>query len=420
MRSFSASIAVVLAFIFNTLVGPDAYGEVAFINSVTLILGVTVSLGVDRLLLRHVVIVRGVEYPSRALAMAKIFSQRLLLISTLVVIAVLGVAYVFLDRHLWLPLAIALPVVPLTALTRVRQGILNGMGYIRESQSPEYVFRPIFLTLVASVILVGDFQSIRTPEGVACLLSLAALCSFAYGTLLLRKRTKVGTDPDPNGPSLVRGLGWGRESILLLLFSVAWVANSQLGTILVRYLHTSFAAGTYDFLNKASEVVGFSSIAVSAMVAPKIAQSYSGQSHEKLGLLMRQARLLGLTLAVPLSLGVLGIWCLGAHWLGRDAAATFLPLAVLCVGQIIFAALGPMAILAAMTGHAAVSATAIGAASLLLVPLSYALTRNWGLLGAACAQSAALVAWSVAIFVVSRSWLPHGHKHTEPVSQSQL
>ena len=413
MRSFSASIAVLLAFIFNTLVGPDAYGEVAFINSVTLVLGVTVSLGADRLLVRHVVIVRGAEYPSRALAMAKIFSQRLLLISTLVVIAVLGVAYVLLDRRLWVPLAIALPVVPLTALTRVRQGILNGMGYVRESQSPEYVFRPIFLTLLASAMLVGNFQSVRTPEGVAFLLSLAALCSFAYGAFLLRNRTKVGAAPDHNGPSLVRGLGWGRESVLLLLFNVAWVANSQLGTILVRYLHTSFDAGTYDFLNKAAEVVGFSSIAVGAMVAPKIAQSYSGQSHEKLGLLMRQARILGLTLAVPLSLGVLGIWFLGARWVGRDAAASFLPLVVLCVGQIIFSALGPMAVLAVMTGHTAVSATAIGAASLLLVPLAYALTRNWGLLGAAYAQSAALVAWSVAIFVVSRSWPPHGNKHTD-------
>ena len=413
MRSFSASIAAGLAFIFNTLVGPEAYGDVAFINSVTLVLGVTVSLGVDRLLLRHVVIVRGAEHPSRALEMAKIFSQRLLLISTLVVIAVLGVAYVFLDRRLWVPLAIVLPVVPLTALTRVRQGILNGMGYVRESQSPEYVFRPIFLTVLAAAMLVGNFQSVRTPAGVAFLLSLAALCSFAYGAFLLRNRTKVGTTPDPNGPSLVRGLGWGRESVLLLLFNVAWVANSQLGTLLVRYLHTSFDAGTYDFLNKAAEVVGFSSIAVGAMVAPKIAQSYAEQSHEKLGLLMRQARILGVTLAVPLSLGILGMWCLGARWVGRDATASFLPLVVLCVGQIIFSALGPMAVLAVMTGHTAVSATAIGAASLLLVPLSYALTRNWGLLGAAYAQSAALVAWSVAIFVVSRSWLSHGHKHTD-------
>jgi len=78
MRSFSASIAVLLAFIFNTLVGPEAYGEVAFINSVTLVLGVIVSLGVDRLLVRHVVSVRGAAHPARARAMAKIFSQRLL------------------------------------------------------------------------------------------------------------------------------------------------------------------------------------------------------------------------------------------------------------------------------------------------------------------------------------------------------
>ena len=116
----------------------------------------------------------------------------------------LGVAYVLLDRRLWVPFAIALPVVPLTALTRVRQGILNGMGYVRESQSPEYVFRPIFLTLLASAILVGNFQSIRTPEGVAFLLSLAALCSFAYGAFLLRNRTKVGAAPDHNGPSLFK------------------------------------------------------------------------------------------------------------------------------------------------------------------------------------------------------------------------
>ena len=398
---------------FNTLVGPEAYGDVAFINAVTLVLGVTVSLGADRLLLRHVVLVRGAEHPSRALAMAKIFSQRLLLISTLVVIAVLGGAYVFLDRRLWVLLAIALPVVPLTALTRVRQGILNGMGYVRESQSPEYVFRPIFLTLLASALLVGNFQSVRTPAAVACLLSFAALCSCAYGALLLRNRTKVGADPDPNSLSLVRGLGWGRESVLLLVFNVAWVANSQLGTILVRSLHTAFAAGTYDFLNKAAEVVGFSSIAVGAMVAPKIAQSYARQSQETLGLLMRQARILGVTLAVPLSLGVLGIWFLGARWVGRDATASFLPLVVLCVGQIIFSALGPMAVLAVMTGHTAVLATAIGAASLLLVPLAYVLTRHWGLLGTAYAQSAALVAWSVAIFVRSRSWPTHGNKHAD-------
>jgi O-antigen/teichoic acid export membrane protein len=246
-------------------------------------------------------------------------------------------------------------------------------------------------------------------------LSLAALCSFAYGAVLLRHRTKVGAAPDHNGLRLVRGLGWGREAMLLLLFNIAWVVNAQLGTMLVRSLHTSFDAGTYDFLNKAAEVVSFSSIAVGAIVAPKIAQSYAEQRHETLGLLMRQARILGLTLAVPLSLGVLGMWFLGARWVGRDATTSFLPLVVLCGGQIIFAALGPMAVLAIMTGHTAVLATAIGAASVLLVPLAYALTRHWGLLGTAYAQSAALVAWSIAILVMSRSWSSHGNTYTDTV-----
>jgi O-antigen/teichoic acid export membrane protein len=99
---------------------------------------------------------------------------------------------------------------------------------------------------------------------------------------------------------------------------------------------------------------------------------------------------------------------IGSQWFlllfGRDFTGGQTPLTILCIGQLVNAAMGSVGYLLIMTGHGRDAAVGIAAGAGVNLLLSALLIPHWGVNGAAAASAIGLIVWNVvlAVFVWKR------------------
>ena len=83
---------------------------------------------------------------------------------------------------------------------------------------------------------------------------------------------------------------------------------------------------------------------------------------------------------------------------GAEYESAYVPLLILCTGQLVNAAMGSVASLLNMTGHERDTMVIIVAGAILNVILNFCLTPVWGMTGAAVATAATLVVWNLVMW----------------------
>jgi O-antigen/teichoic acid export membrane protein len=398
LQGASGAMAFVLAVLLARLLGSEGYGLYALSFAWASLLTTPAILGLDRFLVRGIAVyeVRGQWSLMRGLLLRS--NQLVLLASGAIAVCGALAASAWLSPSLRPPFAVAMLLIPLTALTLLRQGTMQGFGRVVSGQLPEYLIRPSLILLgVMALGLAG--HGLLTPTTALAANVMGVAVAFGVGVVLLRRALPVAMrTADP--AFLTRR--WLGAALPMMLVSGVWMANNYAATLVVGTLHGSRAAGVYSAVQKGAEVIVLVLAATNMALAPAIARLHA--SGDRAGLELATERMARATFmaSAPIGLAFIALPGLYLGLFGAGFGSGRTALVIIAAGQLVNAAAGPAGNVLMMTGHQRTAVWGVTVGLLTNVALAFALVPTLGVSGGAIAFALSLVLWNTALVAMAR------------------
>lgn len=302
------------------------------------------------------------------------------------------------------PLALA---VPFTAATEVARAALRAMGKALPSVLSDSVFAPairlmtgLWATAVAAsprAVAVGYL----TTEAIVWLLTLAMLWRLA-----------------PRGRSTGPVQGLFRFSLAMSLNRVIIYSNNQTEVAVLGFLAPTLTLGVFGAARRMSILIGSLLTSITVLFNPLVADLHHRERLSDLDELFKTSTRWLFTLGLPV--------CLVEVLFSRDIMRVFgpgfeagaVPLVILAVGQLVNVGTGTVAAVLAMAGRAKITLFNSVLFLVFSISLDLLLIPPYGLIGAAVANSSAVVAVNVLrVYQVRRAVAvsPYDRRFLRPV-----
>ena len=399
-----AGLGFATALVLARMLGAAEYGAYAFAISFAYVLLIPALLGHNTLAVKEASALMAVQAWGRLHAFLAGARTRVLLSSLLMVVG--GLGFLLLQGEQLSPSTrgasmVALALVPANALLRLYEGFLAGIGRVILARFPDKAFRPaLFLLLTLGVYWLHD--GLRAgSSAVALNLTATSLGLFLLLASWFRSRpAEIGRVVlDPRGDK-----GFGHALPFALMAGLS-VINSQADVLMLGFLSTPEDVGVYRVASRVASLVAFALMAVSAPLAPRVAELHTMGEHAEIQSLSSKAALATTALALPMA----ALLIFGGRWVlalfGTEFQQGAFVLSVLSLGQLVAAAMGVVSLLLSMTGHQKVVAKTLAITALLNVALNAALIPFYGASGAAVATTITFLAWSLALATAIRKRL---------------
>jgi len=401
LKAGAAVLQLLMGVVLAHLLGATGYGAFVYALSWATVLALSAVFGLDVLVTREMARCRPREEWGLQRGILR-WSTLLVLVGSACVMAAAGAGIALAGHNfpnvtrstLW----VAIPLVLILALLRLKQGAIQGLGYSVAAQRPQFLLMPsAFLLIVLGI----SFVTKPTPPGAMFAYSVAASLALGYGALLARQRM-----PTP-GLSILPEYDvrrWLRSAGPMWIITMAAVLNDQISSLVLGTVSGQEPLGVYDVARRLSNIVAFLLVVVNMPLAPIIAEAYAkGEIAQLQRIITRSAR--GAFLVALLLVGYFmmsGTAILG--WFGQTFKAGHIALVILSFGQLINVAMGSVGLLLTMTGYERDAARGLMLSVVINVVLSFTLVRIWGMNGAALASAVSIGVWNavLAIFVFRR------------------
>lgn len=385
------------------MLGVTGYGYYGMALAVITIAGIPGEMGLPRLVTREVAAASAHDDMPRLFGVIRWADRMAWRISAAMVVAlVIASAVLAVTRPSGLPAAILLgaAMVPFMALARIRGGSLQGLHHIVLGQVPAILLRPLLLSLLlAAAYLLGAGLD---AAGAMALYSVTAVTVFLIANLWLRQRL-----PAARPAELVQGgRGWLASSIPLAMADGMAVLQSEISILLVGIVAAAADVGLFRIATVTASTAATAIPIVNHAAFAVIARLYAQRDLSRLQVAVTrfaQAQFIGVA-ALSLPLIVAPEFLLDLVF-GASYAPAAGAVRILVLGQIVNGAFGPNAAVLNMTHHERRVSRAMAIALAINIPLVIILGALWGMIGAAFAMSAALVAWNVLTWIDARRFV---------------
>jgi O-antigen/teichoic acid export membrane protein len=387
---FAASVLLARA------LGAKGYGLYTYCITIVTALAIPAQLGLREFVVRETAVhqvhqrwdlMRGLLMRSNQVVLASTLSLGLI---------ALGLAWLlrgyYSDQAL-VTFGLALPLLPLLCLTRLREAALRGWQHSTLAQVPEMLCR--FGILVAALLVVFAWQgAARVSVAGAMGLQVLALV-VAFGIALMAYRSKAPRALHNAAPAFAHRT-WLRQALPFMLIGAMQIVNRRTDLIMVGLFRPAQDIGLYRVAVQLGQLVAFPLGAMNMVVAPQFARLWAEGEHGRLGKLVRwNARAILLMAAGPAVAFLLAGQTLLGWVFGAEFTAAAWPLTILCLGQLVNAAMGSVGLLLNAAEQQNQGAMGVGLGALVNVVLNGALIPPFGLVGAAIATALSFVVWNV-------------------------
>lgn len=364
-------------------IGPDGYGNYAFVIAWMTVLAYLAALGFDVSMMRFVAayraqrrwgLLRGViQYADRRAALAGL---------AVVATGLIGLGW-FGQRvpvTLQSTLMIGLPLVPLWALVWIRCAVVRALGGVFTALAPDRLVREGFLILLIAGAVQAGWQ-LDAPRAMATTV-VSGLVAFAMTSLAMQWWQAVSAVPARPEHDAASSR---RTAVPLVILAVSETVMNRTGVMLLGWFGLIRDAGIYSVAFNISLVVLLPRSALNALFAPLVADLFARGDRAALQtLIVRTAwwTLFGAAcVALPLWLLAHPLMRLLGPGFSGGAAA----LRILLLGQVFASAAGPQLFLLTMTGHERSAAMLQTAAVVVGIVIAGVFILTAGLNGAALA-----------------------------------
>ena len=383
----------------SRMLGVEGYGAYAYAFAWAIALSSAAVLGLSPLVIRNVAAYAAEGSWDLMKGIVRRANQAVL-VSSSAILAIAAAAGWSLQRgqsELLYPYLIGLLLVPLIALTSLRQAAMQSLGRIVAGRIPEAILAPLLLIVIASV-LTATFDDVLTATWAMAIHVFAFAVAFGVGAALLRR-----TLPDAarSAPNRYETRLWGRSALPLFMATGVGALSAPLGAILLGIFGGPAEVGAYSVAVRVAIFTSFLSLAASYPLMPAIARLHaSGQRVELQRLLSRSTQMIFvLSLPVAVLLALLAEPILQIFGTEFEAGVDALRILVLGEALKLVAGFGGLALL--MTGNEGGMPRSLVFGLLVTSTLGVTLIPAWGVVGAAVATSAGSVvsAFLMAFFM---------------------
>lgn len=396
LKIINKALAFISSLILARTLDVSGYGAYSYILAIIALLSIPSVLGMDKLLIRDVARYRATGQWGSIKGLIK-WTNSMVIILSLIIIAIAGiVAPLFLKNNSSLSMPaflIALILIPLNGLIRLRQTTLQGFQRVVIGQIPELLVQPAFFVVLLSAL----FIFMRYPAGVdlAILLNLfSVLVAFLAGIYLLWKNLLPEVK---NAAPVYNKKDWLKSMLPFFLIAVFQIINQRVNVVILGSIKGTYAVGIYSVAERIAELITFILMASDTALGPVIASLYASNERDRLQrIITKIVRVLFLT-SLPLALTFIlfGKWILLIFGKGFVEGST--ALAILSVGQFINVSIGPVGVLLIMTGHENYALRGVALSAIVNVILNLWLIPSLGVNGSAIARAVSLITWNIIL-----------------------
>ncbi|PVB61438.1 lipopolysaccharide biosynthesis protein [Labrenzia sp. 011] len=317
-------------------------------------------------------------------------------------VAMLGICLVFafrtaIDTDYVLPLMVVLFALPFFTFGQVQDGIARSYDWPLLAMVPTYIWRPLAILLLLVVAAFAGFRADALTATVVVVSATMAIALYQYVHLKGRLAPKV-----PPGPHRVDLKYWLAVSLPMLLVDGFLQLITSADVIMISFFEDPDKVAVYFAASKTLALVHFVYFAVRSASAHRFSGYLHSDDRTGLADYVRQATHwtfwpslaagAGLLLIAPLLLRLFGSGFESGYWL----------IALLMIGVLARASVGPADALLTMTGHQKSCAVIYAATFLLNVVFNLALIPLLGLAGAAIATSCAIFFEAAALALTAK------------------
>lgn len=369
----------------SRLLGADGYGAYAFAFGWATIFAALAGLGLSPLVVRYMAAYDAQEQWDSMRGLLRRANQAVALTAALTIAAAAAIGAWLLadDRDLRGPYLVALALVPLVALTGVRQCALQGLHRVLLARLPETVVAPgLFLAFVVLAAIAAD----RVDSTAVLWLQVGAVAAaFVLGAALLRRALPAGVR---RARPRFEGAVWARSAGPLFALGVLLAANAQVGTIVLGTSASAEEAGIFSVAARVTTFIGFVMLAATYPLMPAVARLHAAGDDGALRRTVSRAATVIFAASLPIALVVLAIPEPILRVFGSDFPGGVDAVRILAAGEAVKACVGLAGLALVMTGHEADLTRSVAAGALANVGLALVLVPQLGVEGAAIAAAA--------------------------------
>jgi len=307
-------------------------------------------------------------------------------------IGIIALLHPVIDPSYVVPLSVALLALPFFSYAMAQDGIARSYDWPFLAMLPTYIWRPAALLIIILIFLVLAGEATATTAAMAAVLS--ALLVAAYQHIHLNRRLRPVL---PKGPKTTDIRLWILISLPMLIVDGFLQLITSADVIMVSFFEEPDQVAIYFAASKTLALVHFVYFAVRAASAHRFSRYLHSDDMTGLAAYVRQAVHWTFWPSVGAGIGLLVI----APWLlelfGSGFAEGYLIIAVLMIGVLARASIGPADALLTMTGLQKTCAVIYGTTFVLNVVLNLIFIPWLGLMGAAAATSCAILFETTAL-----------------------
>lgn len=320
-----------------------------------------------------------------------LWASRLIVLIAATCLAALGIGLVFLLRdviepYYVLPMALILFALPLFSFGGVQDAIARSYDWTTLSVLPTYIWRPLaILVLLFLLMAMGEPATAITAAGAA----IAATWGVAlYQVVMLNTRLAPLL---PKGPRRTALAPWLAVSLPMLMVEGFLQLITSADVIMVSFWHSPEETAVYFAASKTLALVHFVYFAVRSASAHRFSGYVHANDHAGLADYVSRATIWTFWPSLAGGLCLLAVAPLLLSLFGTGFSAGYPLIAILMIGVLARASVGPVDSLLTMSGHQRGCATIYAATFAVNIGLNLVLIPMLGLAGAAIATSLAII-----------------------------
>jgi O-antigen/teichoic acid export membrane protein len=398
VRVVSAALALISQVILARVMGTFEYGIFVLVWTAMVIAGNITCFGFQVSVIRFVPQYRELGDMERLRGV--IYASRMIVFSISTVLAVAGVVFiqVFANQmpvYYVVPFSLGVVLLPMIALGDYVSGLSRSQGWALLSLLPVYIVRPVLILLfVMSAIWAGFAPTANN----ALIASIAACYVTTLGALL--QAIKFTPAEQKKGPRTLEIKTWVAVSLPIFLVEGFYFTMTNADVLMVGVYMQPSEVAVYFAAVKILALVHFVNFAVCAGAAQHFSTLLHSGEPTQLSLFARQTVqwMFWPSLVMAVVMVTLGEDLL--RLFGGDFVEGHKLMAILAIGIVARASVGPCESVLTMTGQERICALAYCVALGLNLTLNVLLIPAHGLIGAALATALAMVVEAVMLSLI--------------------
>lgn len=413
LRVFYLASGFVTTLLLTRWIGAEGLGVYNYVISWVVLVAIVVKFGLEDYLVRETAAARGRQDPDTARRLWN-FSRGFILLASLIACTCIYCLLPWLEFEnpaLRPAFAIGVVMIPPLCLIAIYRGRFRANKEVVKSQIPEYLIRPVLLMTSIGLLLwlaVPKSPVIALLINVVATLVAMGFCMFAA----------IPNDSQANGNAQVNdglpsprdafpgyrkaAMGWLMGAFPFVVIAGISIINQRTDRLMLGGMQGMESVGLYSVAVQMAMVVNFTLIGLNQAIAPLVAERHDSNSSQDLQKTLIQATTIATlgSLLIVVALVVLGPIVLAVF--GPEFSASYLPMIILAVGQLLNVASGPVGILLSMSRQERLVGIGMAASVVCNILLNYFLIPRYGVNGAAIATAVSVGVWNVLMVIFAK------------------